>query len=664
AFNNDVTLDRWTPFSYGHLQGLPDYVEPGGWALRDREERNIRVGGGIEMTIPDTTWETELSFTWGERQKAYASAWGSTYNSSFGNVFGRINCVRNDNEETPRGVNADCVPFNPFSTSQFPIVNYEPQYEVTPELIEDPNNPGEMIPNPAFNTAEMVEGVMTENKDLETNNVTLVDFVIAGAPYELPWSWSGGSIGVAVGAQLRIEEEEFLPNHINESNTNIYGTGFPRRDSEEKALDGFAEMVLPVMQHSTFGYLELQVAGRHTHVEYKANIGNTDVAPGFSKFVPKYAALYQPNDWLSFRASYSEGFVTPAQSSVVGTQRDADRTTRDPTCRVLENNYGIVLDAANGFPGSGCTYEAGGQTLGEELIDVVGANPDLGPQTSEATSFGVSFRLLDGDLDVDLNYIDIEFLDEIRTILIRDRIPIEQSAFNDGLIGECGSTPSATCAAAYRQTYITTLETDRFVREGDFGPIRRHLGGPENTTGRFVTAYDFQTRYRFRADQIPVIGGNWGAFQASLNGTYNEHYQYHIGPDSPVREGAGHRNDCCSRQPIPRWRINGALRYMYGDHTARLSFTWHDDVKDLSATGAIPFSNKDGKIDSQALFNLYYQYRLDLFNKNLPTRLSVSVNNLFDDRPKPLTDSSGIDPILSGTSALGRIVALRLEQEF
>lgn len=675
-FSNDVQLDRWTPFSYGHLQGLPDYVQAGGWALRDREERNIRFGTGFEFAIPETSWVAEGSFVWGERQRDYASAWGSTYNSSFGNVLERINCLRNDSGETPSGVESDCVPFNPFITSQFPIVDYVPQNEITPEFIEDPDNPGQQILNPAFNTDDMVEGIMTENKDLLVSNIKLYDFVVTGSPFDLPWSWSGGAVGLALGGQLRVEDEEFLPNHVNETNTNIYGTGFPRTDTRESAVDFFAEVVLPVMEHQRFGYLELQLAGRHTDVEYEANIGNTAVKPQFSEFVPKYALLYQPTDWVSFRASYSEGFVTPGKTQVVGTQRQADRSAQDPTCQILENSYDIILNAENGFPNSGCTYETttgtgpdGNPTtvfsvVGEDMVDVIGANPDLGPQTSNATSFGVSFRMLQGDLSVDLNYIDIEFLGEIRDILVRDRIPIEQEQFDRLLTAECGGSPSASCASGFRQNYITNIETNAFTRDGEFGPITRHQGGPDNTTGRFVTAYDMMTRYRFSAAQLPFIGGNWGSFVASLNATYNERYEYHIGPDSPRRDGAGFRNDCCGRQPIPKLRLNGALRYMYGDHTARMSFTWHDEVKDLDVTGEIRFANKEGKIESMGVVDMYYQYALQLNRDWSPMLISVNVDNVFNSRPDPLVDSSGIDPILSGNAPLGRMLTLRVEQTF
>ncbi len=669
-FANDITLERWTPFSYGHVQGLPSYVQDGGWALRDREERNLRLAGGVEFAIPNTAWETELSFVWGERQKDYAEAWGSTYNSSFGNMLGRINCLRNANGVTPRGVEGDCIPFNPFITSQFPIVDYVPQNELTPEFIQHPNDPTAMIPNPAFNTPEMVEGVMTENKDRSINTIKLVDFILRGPLFELPYAASGGAVGLAVGAQFRDEGEDFLPNQINETNTNLYGTGFPRRSSHERAVDAFAELVLPVLDHAKIGYVELQLAGRHTDVEYEASIGNTSVKPSFSRFVPKYAVLYQPNDWMSLRASYSEGFVTPNQNQVVGTQRQADRAAQDPTCQVLETAYNIVLDADTGYPNSGCTYDlgAGGDktVVGEEAIDFIGANPGLGPQTSRATSAGVSFRLLQGDLSIDLNYIDIEFLGEIRDILIRDRVPIEQERFNLALVADCGNAPTADCANTFRQSWITTagLETDAFVRGSQYGPIIEHYGGPANTTGRFVTAYDVQTRYRFSANQLPVIGGNWGAFVATLNATFNEKFQYHNSADAPLREGAGDRNDCCQRQPMPKIRMNGSLAYMYGDHVARLAFTWHDEVDDLTVAGAIPFSNKDGKIESQAVFSLYYQYALNWRPSSAPLLASVSVSNLFGSRPKALVDSSGFDPILSGNSALGRMVTFRIEQAF
>jgi len=657
AFNNDVTLDRWSGFSYGHLQSLPEWAEP--WAERDREEKNIRFGTGVEFTIPDTTWEGEGSFIWGERTQDYAFAWGSVTNASFGNVLERINCVRNDDGVTPRGTPTDCVQFNPFITSQFPVVDYVPQNEITPRFIPDPDNPGEMIENPAFNTEEEVAGVYVENQDLFTQNLQLYDLVLTGSPFQLPFT--PAPFGVAFGAQLRIEDEFFRPSILNEQSTNIHGTGIARRDSQEKALDAFAELILPLMD-SRFGYLEAQIAARHTDVEYEAEIGNTTADPQFSAFVPKYGLLYQPTDWVSLRASYGEGFVTPSQGQVLADSREADRNGRDPTCRVLEQDLDLFLPE-----GSGCTYDfdADGNpvdTAFEEVVDVIGSNPDLGPQTSTAKAAGVSFRLLQGDLSIDIDYVDIEFLDEIRNVTQATRRTLEQIAFRNFIDNACGASPSETCAVQAREDYILTAEHPSVTREGQFGPWRRHQGGPTNTTGRFVTAYDLKTRYRFNASQLPFIGGSYGQFVATLNGTFFETFEFFPSVDSDIVDGAGQRNDIHGRPPIPDFRLNGGLRWLYGNHTTRLSFTYHSGVDDLSATGSIRFENPRGEIDAQLVSSLFYQYRLDLFGGS-PTFLSVNISNLANDRPDPLVDSSGIDSILMGTSPLGRLITFRVEQE-
>jgi len=221
--------------------------------------------------------------------------------------------------------------------------------------------------------------------------------------------------------------------------------------------------------------------------------------------------------------------------------------------------------------------------------------------------------------------------------------------------------PDGPCANSFRQVWINDFETPAFTRESQYGPIVQHQGGPNNLTGRFVKAYDVQTRYRFDATRIPLIGGNYGQFVVSVNATYNQDFIFQPGPGEPLVNGVGDRNDTLGRVPMPRLRMNGSLRWMYGNHTLRWSTTYHSEVDDLTSTGGIPFANIDGKIDAQAISSVFYQYRLEWLDS--PTFISLSLYNVLNDRPKPLTDSSGIDPVLSGRSNLGRAWTFRIEQE-
>ena len=74
---------------------------------------------------------------------------------------------------------------------------------------------------------------------------------------------------------------------------------------------------MPVIQHETWGEMEIWIAGRYAEIYTYGEIGQPgDVT--FTTTIPKFSMRYSPTEWVAIRASLTEGFVTPGLYALFG----------------------------------------------------------------------------------------------------------------------------------------------------------------------------------------------------------------------------------------------------------------------------------------------------------------------------------------------------------
>ncbi len=186
------------------------------------------------------------------------------------------------------------------------------------------------------------------------------DGSVSGSLFELP----GGMVKIAAGLDYRRETYSFDGSGAGAASApSIFNVAFdndnaltPRSRTVKAA---YAEILIPV-----FSMLELTAAGRYD--DY-SRFGGT--------FNPKFAAKFQPADWLMFRASYNTGFRVPAFNQIfngVTTTPNPGGDLADPTkCPGGRPNASIV----------GCA------AITPDSFTV--GNPLLGPENSKQYSIGV-----------------------------------------------------------------------------------------------------------------------------------------------------------------------------------------------------------------------------------------------------------------------------------
>lgn len=510
---------------------------------------NVRLRLGGELAIPNTDWIVDADYIWtsGKRVNNYPEP-------ELANFVKALRCQGDTNADS-------C--WNPFSTSY--LAYTEDGQLIGDESISfpDQNDPGYTPPDdPAVNTEleYRLAGLIMQYNQQDLNMQLLDVIASTGSLFDLPYN--DMPVGFAIGYHHRVEGEEFKPNASNQ--TAVGGGKRGLRVSEQTTDAVFAELQLPLLEHEKWGQMELQLAARYSEIETVGIIGQTGVAK-FDTTIPKVALRYAPTDWLAFRASMTEGFVTPGlyamfgtplQYSGPGTQGGGIRPVQDylcdempdlPDCSVRNNFNGVVPGVLTGSA----------------------PNNDLGAETSDLVNAGFSLRLLEGDMTIDLDWTNVKFNGRVEQIGAVTNVASNQIGFSDYIQNACGgfgfaaghtnwdnpptsdSTPEELAlqgltdqqyrdligpeAAECRlQAAISWVNTDAKGGLGETGiggaALVRGLGpnGLQLTVAEepWVQQGEQETetliyamRYRFDGEQIPFIGGDYGSFAVNFSAT-------------------------------------------------------------------------------------------------------------------------------------------------
>ncbi|MFM1895265.1 MAG: hypothetical protein RLZZ385_339 [Pseudomonadota bacterium] len=187
---------------------------------------------------------------------------------------------------------------------------------------------------------------------------------------------------------------------------------------------------------------------------------------------------------------------------------------------------------------------------------------------------------------------------------------------------------------------------------------------PQNVDGIDVAVYDFKTRYR-----LPE--SNWGSFSLSLDASIYDSYLL-TEFNGSTREMAGYRNgDTGKAPPLPKVKGTVAVNWMRGDHNARVSTRFNDDIifgpLDPITRVAPPIFNagdivRPAEVGGGWRVDMNYGYALpDLFGFGSGTQIGVSVRNVFDWEPTPLPVQGGFETRLY--DPYGRMFTVNLDFE-
>ena len=383
---------------------------------------------------------------------------------------------------------------------------------------------------------------------------------------------------------------------------------------KETSYSVFYEFAIPFIDSERWGQGELQIAGRYSDYD---DIGDS--------FDPKYAALYQPTNWLSIRASFSEAFIVPSIAERFDPGNSFLQSTNDGLFNDFENTY-----RTNVFRG----------------------NPDLVPETADITNIGFSLSLFDGDLNIGVDYSNYDFEDRI-TLLRGPRIV--EADFNNFL----AAFPQPLCSPCQSGQVYQVDQTDalQWIVLQDEAITRG--GAPSFTiteiTASYVnadkmehTAWDLYADYTMQFDNV-------GMFRLGIQGTLIDEYTYDFGGGNSG-DGMGQQNlGIDVIPPLPELRLVGTVNWNLGDHAVMVRARWNDEV-DASFSGEV--------LESLTYIDLTYSYSgRGWSGDNSITTFEIGARNLTDEYPKP-DGAFGAGIELALHDPRGRMLFGRIKHEF
>lgn len=405
----------------------------------------------------------------------------------------------------------------------------------------------------------------------------------------------GGMMAMAVGADIH---HETVRDMVPDTNVNVPFDGRTPYDinAARRVRSVFSEIDVPITKALS---LDLSLrADKYNDVGSTVN--------------PKVSFRYQPVKTLVFRGSYNTGFHAPSLIERYGTTRTGISNTKD--------NYDDPVLCPGGRPGTagGGTALPGYSSLvvcNTKQPHIVGANPELAPETSSNVTLGVAFEPFK-NFSVTFDYWRIKVDGTIGTL-------------SDGVIF---SDPERYAAFFVRDANKNLLYVN----------AQSHNLGGTITSGEDVTA------------NWVIPTKDMGKFTLGLDGTYTNRYDYQNEPggiwNHNVGGFGGLANGAITGDKIMtfRWRHNLRVAWAGASWRAQITQSYTSKYHDGKAVPQIYWRD----ISPFSIMNLTVGYT---GIKQLT--INAGMNNVFNVKP-PFTNTVSTGYLRTYTSPIGRTFSL------
>ncbi|MCB1694284.1 MAG: TonB-dependent receptor [Pseudomonadales bacterium] len=435
--------------------------------------------------------------------------------------------------------------------------------------------------------------------------------------FEMP----AGMVGSAFGVEYRKQNiDDDIDSGRNQCDWHEGGCGLDWTGVQD-VYSGFFELRVPIIEH-----MEAQIAGRYT--DYSGKVG--------SSFDPKVAILWQPMDWLSVRGSYSTAFIAPTLTQQFGSEACGLQTVQDS---LTNDNSG--------------TFRVG----------CVNSNPDLIPESADVWNIGASFSLLDGDLNLGIDYAEYKFKDRIARETVNNVLRADYQAFLAAGFSADPATGDADMDGVSddAEAWIASSASDPDIFRDSSGLVTRVRTHWVNAQSMLNRSLDLYGRYNLSLN-------NWGDLTFNLALTQALEYSYDLGTPDPndSGDGVGFQNEqIVEIPPMPEFRINGGVNWFLGNHAAGIRFRWIDSITLQFNSSALLAAQKaingTDQLDAILYTDLNYKYTFPSLLGQRETTIEVGANNVFDELPDPIFNLGGAETYLHDLR--GRMVYVRLQQD-
>ncbi|OZB16394.1 MAG: hypothetical protein B7X53_09040 [Hyphomonas sp. 34-62-18] len=469
--------------------------------------------------------------------------------------------------------------------------------------------------DPTILSGERVQDLVNAVGGFQTGNTvyeqTTFTAVIAGELFELP----AGPLGVGFGAEYREFSIDDQPGELTQLG-DIWGSSTAGPTVGTNSVSElFAEVSVPLLKGAPLA----------EDVEFSASIRGFDYDLGGSDSIYKAGLNWQINPVLRARTSYGTSYRAPALFELFLEDQTGflSQTSIDPCIDWGQSqNANIRANcAAAGIPED---YAGGGSSA---LVITSGGGEQLRPETGDTFTFGLILTPTGADLNIALDYYEIEIKDQITSLS------------GAQIVGGCYGTttfPNDFCSLFERAP--ATAPVAPFALDNIQAPTL-------NVDSQSQRGLDLEVRYTHEFNFGTMI------LDSSVNWAF-ERYINVFGSDfvSGVAD-----NDFNGTIGYPSVVADASIRLDRGDWT----YTWFTDYvgrQDDNRYFAADYN------EPQAYFGLPGLYTTSteaVFYHGASVRwqgdtwtLAAGVNNIFDEAPPQVssslvTTSAGNTPLLA-----------------
>ncbi len=538
---------------------LTNFFEDNGQRDNQQDVKTMRFGAGLTGEF-NNGWAWDTFVSWARNEADFLSVNQIDLDKL---ALGMLACNSSGIPGDISDLTAGCVPVNLFNP-------------MTPEMVDYVNYIGR-----DYNKAEQFDFTYNFTGDL----------------FEMP----AGTVAFAAGVEYREEKGLDVPDdYINAAprvNTYRTTTSAPREGTDGKyhLSEAYVEFDVPLVAGKKMVEdLSLQAAVRYSN--YSTFGGTTN---------GKLGMLYRPADSIMFRGTWAQGFRSPSILEMFEGLRETSIPVIDPC-----NGGGAGLPGCTGVP-------AGYVQPSSNVPAIVGGNPNLQPETSVNTSFGMVLTptsLEGASLTVDWYKIDIK------------------------------DTISAYGAQNVLNLCATTGQRCNYIFRDQSGEILSVVDGPINLNKTNVEGIDIVARY------ITDAGKGTLDFSLSLS------YLIDLQVESTLTNGSVLKEDkvgtSASRESYPEWRGLFVTRYIADKWNAAYTLRYIGSTDEM-------VSGSPRHISSRVYQNLAGTYQFtDSWG------LKLGVDNLFNVQPPSSLTNLNINFDISTYDAVGRFMYAQLIWDF
>ncbi|MBE0379544.1 TonB-dependent receptor domain-containing protein [Pseudoalteromonas prydzensis] len=549
----------------------------------DLERDTIRIATGIDWEINDA-WALNTYVSWGKTDQRQDS--GGQVNIEraaqafdvIENADGELQCA-ND-----LAVLQGCVPLNLFGAGS-----------VSQEAVD-------YVKVPAKTAGQSEQFIFSAS-------------LVGELPIELP----GGTIGVALGAEHRLESGFYNPGDLAQTGASSTNKSLPTNGSYTSD-DFYVETILPVLDN-----LEVDLAARYSDHEIVG--GETTWNAGIQ---------YSPIDTLKLRASAATAIRTPNIADLFGGRGETFATVTDPCSGVTASDTGNVAQNCLSIPEVAARVAATGsfqltQIEAQSTGGFVGGNEEVKSETADTYSLGVVWQVTD-EFSLTVDYYDISVEDAIsttsRTTVLNRCFDVSSSEFDPSCSGN-----------ALRDKNGALVEVN---------------SGTGNENNIETSGIDIELAYKLDTDV--------GTFGANL--LWNHLRQYDItGIES------GETIEYAGQVYTPDNRANLNLNYGFEDFNFSWRMRYWDRSVDSVDGGNFNYTDFTPLVEYNEFPSVVYHDISGTYSFSDSTDVTLTIRNLFDKQPPVANQSSssggtGINTVSEAYDVTGQYFQLSFTTKF